>query len=332
MTQETSTRKRKFSCKGIDYSELEKYIKDKDNIYRISLFDGNAISWFDVDNKLLILGSGAYSEVYKYKKGDDFVAVKRYMQLEYDVEEDHLTEIWLLHTLNHSNIIKAIDAFYTCRGLNLVLPVGTCNLYNRIKNKSKLSTKKNKQIMKQLFNGIQYLHSNKILHGDLKTSNVLVMQEDDESIHICIIDLDSILIDEEGKGVELDHTAFTLNYRAPEIVFCRFYHRNSDIWALGCILIEMISGKVAFEYIDSEYDLMYKFFRIFGTPHVDTWSCPQPLKNWEMTWPQYDAKGIREWFKLDEKEMRMIEKMLTLDYTKRDDIENLLNHEWMKLE
>lgn len=91
--------------------------------------------------------------------------------------------------------------------------------------------------MKQLIDGVGYLHSHRILHRDLKPQNLLL---DDEG-HVKLADFGL------SRSFTLPtrtytHEVVTLWYRAPELLLgAKMYSTAVDLWSLGCIMAEMVN-------------------------------------------------------------------------------------------
>lgn len=84
---------------------------------------------------------------------------------------------------------------------------------------------------------MEYLHSNKILHRDLKLGNILLV--DDDTIKICDFGLAVQLKD---LTEERDTLCGTPNYISPEILNRTPYSIKVDYWAFGCILYALATG------------------------------------------------------------------------------------------
>ncbi|XP_055645496.1 stress-activated protein kinase JNK-like [Toxorhynchites rutilus septentrionalis] len=102
----------------------------------------------------------------------------------------------------------------------------------------------------QMLCGIKYLHSAGIIHRDLKPTNIVVRA--DCSLKI----LDFGLARSVGTNFMMTQYVVTRYYRAPEVILNMDYDTKVDIWAIGCIMAELITGQVLFP----------------GTDHVDQWN------------------------------------------------------------
>lgn len=99
----------------------------------------------------------------------------------------------------------------------------------------------------QILKGLDYLHSQNVIHGDVKAGNILT----DRNAVLKLSDfgaskiVDNIPADLElsQSGLFYETTKGSLFWMAPEILYGAPYGRRSDIWALGCTIIEIATGK-----------------------------------------------------------------------------------------
>ena len=106
-----------------------------------------------------------------------------------------------------------------------------------------------KKWLPQVLCGLQYLHSNDVLHRDMKAENVLI-SSDMETVKIAdfgsvvnAVDADDFIAEDEA-----DATGWTPAYIAPEFFLQVPFNQSSDIWAVGCLLLELWSGKLGADF------------------------------------------------------------------------------------
>lgn len=97
-----------------------------------------------------------------------------------------------------------------------------------------------RNISLQILQGLNFLHSNGIVHCDLKPSNIVFCDNCSNKIKI----IDFGLSKKEGEVVE--HKVQTVNYRAPEVWMNEKYECPIDMWSFGAILYEMLIGDFMF--------------------------------------------------------------------------------------
>jgi serine/threonine protein kinase len=135
------------------------------------------------------------------------------------------------------------------------------NLYELMKAKTGKNFSENsiRSIMYQILEGISYMHKYGFFHRDLKPENILV--EDD------LIKIADFGLAREIRSVPpyTDYVS-TRWYRAPECLLkSTTYNSQVDIWALGCIMIELYNLKAIFPG-NSERDVLYKICSTIGVP------------------------------------------------------------------
>lgn len=102
-----------------------------------------------------------------------------------------------------------------------------------IKRFGKFSESLIQSYLRQIINGLIYLHQNGILHRDIKGANVLV-----DTTGVCkLADFGCSIIAEEAYSLK-----GTPNWMAPEMLSQQQSGKKSDIWSLGCLVIEMLTA------------------------------------------------------------------------------------------
>jgi serine/threonine protein kinase len=91
----------------------------------------------------------------------------------------------------------------------------------------------------QILEGLEYLHAHNIIHRDIKGANILVDRDG-----VCkLSDFGGAKIMAEEINLKKNSFRGTPNWMAPETVKRLEYTRYSDIWSVGCTIIEMLTGK-----------------------------------------------------------------------------------------
>lgn len=128
-----------------------------------------------------------------------------------------------------------------------------------------------KGIMKQILEGVAYMHKHWFLHRDLKTSNILVHSTG----RVALCDL-GLARRYQQPAQPLTLLVVTLWYRAPELLMGETkYGPPIDVWSLGCILAELILAGEPLMQGQGELDQLDKIFSMVGLPT-------------EKSWPEYD--------------------------------------------
>ncbi|TQS33265.1 hypothetical protein Golomagni_06396, partial [Golovinomyces magnicellulatus] len=119
----------------------------------------------------------------------------------------------------------------------------------------------------QTLRALKPMHCADVIHRDLKPSNILLNANCD--LKVCDFGLArSVLTADQDTGFMTEYVA-TRWYRAPEIMLTfKQYTKAIDVWAVGCILAEMLSGKPLFPGRDYHHQLSLTL-EILGTPSLD---------------------------------------------------------------
>ena len=93
--------------------------------------------------------------------------------------------------------------------------------------------------------GLNYLHKQNITHRDIKPENILLVDENIDNFEIKIADLG--FAQEFDKETGLDLVLGTPLYMAPELVLNKKYSEKVDVWSLGVITYQLLSGRTPFD-------------------------------------------------------------------------------------
>uniref|UniRef100_A0A8C6TI82 Protein kinase domain-containing protein n=1 Tax=Neogobius melanostomus TaxID=47308 RepID=A0A8C6TI82_9GOBI len=234
-----SRRLRRASLSEIGFGKLETYIKlDK-------------------------LGEGTYATVYKgrSKLTDNLVALKE-IRLEHEEGAPctAIREVSLLKDLKHANIVTLHDIIHTDQCLTLVFEYLEKDLKQYMDDCGSIMSIHNVKIfLFQLLRGLAYCHKRKVLHRDLKPQNLLI----NEKGELKLADFGLA----RAKSVPTktySNEVVTLWYRPPDVLLgSTEYSTPIDMWGVGCIFYEMITGRPLFPGSTVE-DELHLIFRILG--------------------------------------------------------------------
>ena len=118
----------------------------------------------------------------------------------------------------------------------------------------------NVTILHQITSGLRYLHKKNIIHRDIKPENLLIKPKTND-LKICDFGFARVLNNKAGMGLT-DYVA-TRWYRAPELLLSNHYGKEVDIWAIGCIMGEIIDGDALFPG-ESEIDQLFCIQKVLG--------------------------------------------------------------------
>lgn len=279
-------------------------------------------------HKGALIGAGSFGNVFlgMNAKTGLLMAVK---QVELPSGDSHLdqrkkgmldaleSEIKLLKTLEHENIVQYLDSFADGSHLNIFLEyVPGGSIVALLRNYGAFEEPLVRNFVRQILKGLSFLHNRGIMHRDIKGANILVDNKGGIKISDFGISkkVESDLVLATNKGGAAGAGAGGAAHRpslqgsvfwmAPEVVKQTSYTIKADIWSLGCLVVEMISGTHPW----AELNQMQALFQI-GMGRKP--SLPDEISN-----------ECRDF----------LEKTFELDYNNRPSADELLNHPFMGTE
>ncbi|KAH7313013.1 kinase-like domain-containing protein [Rhexocercosporidium sp. MPI-PUGE-AT-0058] len=258
------------------------------------------------------IASGLVAEVYQSKT----VALKVITETHNVEPHNPAREVKILTSLSHPRIITLAETFKDAEGqLVLAFPFIPLTLAKAI-GSGAVPEEVTKNVFRDLFSALVYLHANGIIHRDIKPSNLLLASKTGPAY---LSDFGTTWHPEFSTSDEPFHHKVlevgTTCYRAPETLFGnRAYDSSLDMWAAGTMLVECLRKppKTLFESRETSEDgnqlgLILSIFKTIGTPTEETWpeakefSTPPfkwyqefPAKTWEELLPDAseDARDL----------------------------------------
>ncbi|XP_031959072.1 obscurin-like [Corvus moneduloides] len=190
------------------------------------------------------IGRGCFSFVKRVvHKGNRVSCAAKFIPLRSKTKARAHQERDILASLSHDRITRLLDEFETRKTLILVLELcSNEELLDRLFKKSVVTEAEVKLYIKQILEGIKYLHDNNILHLDIKPLNILMVYPEREDLKICDFGFAQRITPVEPQYSKYGSPEFV----APEIVSQSPVSKATDIWAVGVITYLSLTCKSPF--------------------------------------------------------------------------------------
>lgn len=259
------------------------------------------IDYRDKYEFISILGKGGFGEVRLYHKKGDVNALYAIKTIFKSGNKDiklKYKEVEILSKLDHPNIVKYYESYEESAFIHLVMEyVNGYNLLKMISAKEIYREQDIAEIIYRLSMAISYIHTKGLVHRDIKAENILFSDCNDFS-SLKLIDF-GLAIESYGKE---RLKAGTLRYISPEMIKGKFYPKT-DCWSIGVLLYFMSTGKYPF---DGENIIDYIELGKYNKKLLLTYNLSQEL-------------------------IDLIESLIIVDIDKRLSVEEILNHDFLKI-
>ena len=193
------------------------------------------------------ISSGTYCRVYAGRRANDttFSYVVKIFTNTPDYKDVHANEI-RAHTQigDHPHVISLVAYGKDAGVCYMVLERASRDLFTSICSRGPMPLPVALKALKQVLLGMSYLHDRRVSWGDVKGENILVVPTSGSKVSAVmkISDFGSCIFQDDDDYEIMCTSAF----RSPETIIENTYTPSADVWALGCLLFEMVTGEVLF--------------------------------------------------------------------------------------
>ena len=200
-----------------------------------------------------VVGAGGMGTVYRARdvQDDAMVALKVLNIVGDEAQRRFLREFNFLSRIRHPRIVRSHRwGVYNRKpyfAMDFISGRTLCDLITDLEDLERLRTSLFLPLVRQIGDGLQYIHQLGFVHQDLKPSNIMI-SEVDGNIEITILDLGlaRFQASRENRLMPSGTTSGTVEYMSPEQIRGRSVDQRSDIYSLGVILYEILTGKPPF--------------------------------------------------------------------------------------
>ncbi|XP_055026431.1 cyclin-dependent kinase-like 1 [Misgurnus anguillicaudatus] len=214
--------------------------------------------------KISKIGEGSYGVVFKCRNKDtgQIVAIKKFVESEDDpiIKKIAHRETRMLKQLKHPNLVNLIEVFRRKRKLHLVFEYCDHTVLNELDRYPRgVPEHMVKSIIWQTLQAVNFCHKQNCIHRDVKPENILITKH--QVIKLCDFGFARILT---GPCDYYTDYVATRWYRAPELlVGDTQYGPPVDVWAVGCVFAELLSGAPLWPG-QSDVDQLYQIRKTLG--------------------------------------------------------------------
>lgn len=248
------------------------------------------------------VGRGNFGAVYiaiekKSRKTVALKVVSKQVLRENDLERQLRREIEIHSHLHHKNVLRLYGFFYDASRIFLILEYASKGeLYKLLLEQKTFPEPLAARFVKEIAEALLYCHKKRVIHRDLKPENILLGENGEVKLSdfgwAAILQPDSRRLTFCG----------TLDYLAPEMIDGREHNDKVDVWSLGVIAFEFITGRPAFDHQDRQVTLSL-------------------ITSGQLEFPET----------VSEHAQHLISSLLAKEESKRLHLEDLLEHPWITM-
>ncbi|KAJ2605588.1 3-phosphoinositide dependent protein kinase-1 [Coemansia sp. RSA 1722] len=210
------------------------------------------------------LGEGSYSTVVEAtEKATGRVFAAKILDKRHIIKEKKIKyvniERDILQALNHPFVVRLHYAFQDSQSLYFVIDLAANGeLLSWIRKLGGLAEESARFYLAEIIVAVEYMHMERTLHRDLKPENILLGSD----MHILITDFGTAkMFSKDDTEQRANSFVGTAEYVSPELLTDKSADRNSDLWAVGCIAYQLLTGRPPFKGLN-EYQTFQKILKL----------------------------------------------------------------------
>ena len=208
---------------------------------------------WDKYKKIEIIGLGAFGDVYRGKINKEYVAIKEIKKLKTN-EKKFVEETEIMKKIESDNSVKLIERVETEDSFYIISELCDLSLEEYLnKRKESLSIEEIKELLIDLNKGLKVMYEKKVIHGDIKPSNIL-LSFNNNNIHKVCFKISDFGLSKLNENIKSKSVTGTSQFLSPECLKGQRISDKSDIWSLGILIYYLLFQK--YPYNGTEYEIM----------------------------------------------------------------------------
>ncbi|SBT75253.1 protein kinase, putative [Plasmodium ovale] len=226
-----------------------------------------------------LVSEGSFGTVYKAMWNDQIIAVKKFhTHMSLEGMRSIAREINTYRTVSHQFIVKYYGVCIDESFIGIALEYfSNGNIFDTLHNsQTNLSYEMRLNMCIQLADVTKYLHDEKkLIHRDLKTSNLLL----DDEFNLKICDFGKTMKMRKDGKIVLEDNGGSPRYMAPEcFIEDNTINEKSDVWGLACCFIEIFGNQIPFQHVKHKEDVVIEILVNKKKPNIPHWFHPEFIR------------------------------------------------------
>lgn len=291
-----------------------------------------------------VVGAGTYGKVFKaiHIFTKDMVALKK-IRMEGERDGFPITavrEIKLLQNLRHRHVVELMEVMVEKNECFMVFEYMSHDMTGLINHPTfRLSEAHKKDLGRQMFEGLEFLHRRGVMHRDIKAANLLISSTG----QLKYADFGLARFYTKSRDLDYTNRVITIWYRPPELLLGETkYGPVVDIWSAACVFMEMFTRKAIFPGEGGELSQLERIYHVLGTPSQSEWPSMTEMPWYELVHPAAATNSSGERRKrqfenlyddvLSPAALDLVTQIFQYDPKQRPDAATILEHDYFCVE